>query len=64
MNPDQIKHREYLGIGALICGVLLALPSIGHWLIGDGSLTLLAVGMIFGAAGLIAIASLPEPDAY
>lgn len=61
MNPTQIKHREYLGLGALIAGVLTLFAGVVCLLMSMAlGLALISLGTAVAAAGLFVLTKIPD----
>ena len=63
MNPQQVKHREYLGLSAIAVGLLTALPGLVCLLFAKPiGLALLGLGAALSVAGLCILVAIPDID--
>jgi len=62
MDPQQIRQREYWGIGTIAASAFVTLTALGAWLLADGSFAVVAIGVLVGAIGLFIIATLPDSE--
>lgn len=61
MNPSQIKRREYIGLAALIGGLIVLLAGILCLLISlPISLLLLGSGVAIGVTGITVLHNIPD----
>lgn len=62
MDPQQIRHREYWGIGTITASAFVTLTAMAAWLFAGGSFAGVAIGVLVGAVGLFIIATLPDSE--
>ena len=66
MEPNQIRQREYWGLGSLAVAALCTLLAIGSGLLAGSSLTGVAIGigigLGIGVIGFFIIATLPDSE--
>lgn len=62
MEPQQIRQREYWGLGTLLLAIIYLLIAIGYWLVAGGSFTGVVLAAVLGGTGLFIIATLPDSD--
>lgn len=60
MDPEQIRQREYWGLGTLVLAAIYLIVSLGNWLLAGGSFSLIGFGVLLGATGAFIIATLPD----
>ncbi len=61
MNPDEVKRREYLGLGALVLGLLNVITGLTCLLFSMPlGLTFLGFGVGITAAGIFVLTKIPD----
>jgi hypothetical protein len=61
LNPDQVKRREYVGLGAFIFGAIDLIAGILLLLVGvHAGLWLAILGAVIAAAGTHVLMKIPD----